>query len=456
MEGRGKMNRYYSCWEVLGIAPTKDKREIKKAYAKKAKTVHPEENQDEFINLRNAYEAAMNFASDNNYQEPQIIWYRASSQDYLPKQDNVVNDENNFESNFLFDFNFEDEFKAESQNDYRVIDAIFEKLTLSNEDRSSANYYINNLDFRKILSDKEQMLYFLKRTESISSKIFTRKYSEILKMLNLLKEIWEDDPSILNEIYRLCDDKEFREKKKKRKRFISFTIVIFSIIWVGLIIKKYPEEQLRKENSNYNSRIMKLYGKNYEVIEVENENEKFVLKFDHNGDLRVIRLIDFENTQAKHQEIINRSDFNRVLVNQDKVIVKIFLPKAEQQLFDDKIAYIYLTDSAPRITILSLDENDVLNGNPELLSSNERDAQLLIEEREETEKKEYKDSPKSRSKEEVAGEKRELEYIIYVTKYHEDPDNPIFKSLTDEQRQQLVRDYENLMKGITDHYSSEN
>lgn len=34
-------------WEVLGIAATADKKQIKKAYAARAKTVHPEEKPEE-------------------------------------------------------------------------------------------------------------------------------------------------------------------------------------------------------------------------------------------------------------------------------------------------------------------------------------------------------------------------------------------------------------------------
>lgn len=50
-------------WEVLGIVPTTDKAVIKRAYAALAKKYHPEQYPEEFLNLRNAYESAMNYAS---------------------------------------------------------------------------------------------------------------------------------------------------------------------------------------------------------------------------------------------------------------------------------------------------------------------------------------------------------------------------------------------------------
>lgn len=50
-------------WEVLGIVPTTDKSVIKRAYAALAKKYHPEQYPEEFLNLRNAYESAMDYAS---------------------------------------------------------------------------------------------------------------------------------------------------------------------------------------------------------------------------------------------------------------------------------------------------------------------------------------------------------------------------------------------------------
>ena len=48
-----------NCWEVLGIEPTKDKKEIKKAYARLLKQYHPEENQEEFKQIQAAYQQCL-------------------------------------------------------------------------------------------------------------------------------------------------------------------------------------------------------------------------------------------------------------------------------------------------------------------------------------------------------------------------------------------------------------
>lgn len=43
-------------WTILGIEPTQNKKEIKKAYAKMAKVYHPETHPEQFEQLQEAYQ----------------------------------------------------------------------------------------------------------------------------------------------------------------------------------------------------------------------------------------------------------------------------------------------------------------------------------------------------------------------------------------------------------------
>ena len=49
-------------WEILGISPTVDIKEIKAAYAKLAKQYNPEEKPEEFKRIFEAYKAACRYA----------------------------------------------------------------------------------------------------------------------------------------------------------------------------------------------------------------------------------------------------------------------------------------------------------------------------------------------------------------------------------------------------------
>lgn len=53
-------------WKILGIAPTVDKKAIKKAYAAQSRECHPEEKPEEFRQLYEAYQAALEYAKRNS------------------------------------------------------------------------------------------------------------------------------------------------------------------------------------------------------------------------------------------------------------------------------------------------------------------------------------------------------------------------------------------------------
>lgn len=57
-----------TCWDILGITPTEDRKIIRKAYAEQCRQYHPEENPEEFEQLRHAYETALNY----NGSEPSL------------------------------------------------------------------------------------------------------------------------------------------------------------------------------------------------------------------------------------------------------------------------------------------------------------------------------------------------------------------------------------------------
>lgn len=55
-------------WDTLGIKPTKDIKEIKRAYARLAKEFNPEEHPDRFRKIYDAYKAACFYAKSSAYQ----------------------------------------------------------------------------------------------------------------------------------------------------------------------------------------------------------------------------------------------------------------------------------------------------------------------------------------------------------------------------------------------------
>ncbi|MFC4160912.1 hypothetical protein [Chitinimonas lacunae] len=59
------------CWQLLGIAPTPEERDIKRAYAKLVKSTRPEDDPDAFQRLRDAFEQAL-WAADDLRRTPPV------------------------------------------------------------------------------------------------------------------------------------------------------------------------------------------------------------------------------------------------------------------------------------------------------------------------------------------------------------------------------------------------
>ena len=60
-------------WNILGIAPTSDVKEIKRAYAKLAKQYNPEEHPDEFRMIFDAYKRACDYAKKSTHVPAESI-----------------------------------------------------------------------------------------------------------------------------------------------------------------------------------------------------------------------------------------------------------------------------------------------------------------------------------------------------------------------------------------------
>lgn len=81
------------CWNFLKLNPTKDKREIKRAYSKLLPVYHPEKDHDGFMRLRQAYEEAVRWAEQEETEKenltPVDIWMQKVEETYCNFKDRL-------------------------------------------------------------------------------------------------------------------------------------------------------------------------------------------------------------------------------------------------------------------------------------------------------------------------------------------------------------------------------
>jgi tetratricopeptide (TPR) repeat protein len=87
-----------SVWNVLGIDPTEDIRVIKKAYAKKLKIHHPEEDPEGYQSLREAYDRALEYAKQEKATTFKTSFENAADNPSVFGSDAVFSDESRNEN----------------------------------------------------------------------------------------------------------------------------------------------------------------------------------------------------------------------------------------------------------------------------------------------------------------------------------------------------------------------
>lgn len=109
-----------SIWTILGLEPTRDISAIRRAYAERSRTCHPEEDPEGFLNLRKAYESALDYAESGS----SAVQFEAVQSKPPVKQDNSregnkggssADSEEAFHNNLIEDS--QRDYKEDSQRD---------------------------------------------------------------------------------------------------------------------------------------------------------------------------------------------------------------------------------------------------------------------------------------------------------------------------------------------------
>lgn len=136
-----------NCWEILKINPTKDKRNIKIAYANEVKKCHPEDDKEGYAILRQAYKEALNYCSKNTDEE--IIYYNYNN--------NLQTENENY-----YDFSGIDKIKENEDIIYKILN-IINFIYVDYNKRPIVTYWQEILENNKyaslIFSEKFKLLF---------------------------------------------------------------------------------------------------------------------------------------------------------------------------------------------------------------------------------------------------------------------------------------------------------
>ncbi|SHH00520.1 DnaJ domain-containing protein [Anaerosphaera aminiphila DSM 21120] len=284
-------------WEILEIEPTENKKEIKKAYAKKLKVTHPDDDLEKFQELKEAFDLALNYRSSGEEGKSKNLKDSISKEftdiisieywgNYYNKWENTEDAKNNLEMfilenvgnipkdiiNFVlekFELFIEDELALKSfknipdfkvyaidglNNDenikfYRVRYAIFYKLTTGFNNIEELGELFN---IGENLNSKDEDLKFLKLSFGIVQDIELKHYNPLaLNNTKINLSMLENTESKTYNFVKNFIEVYSKERLNLSDDFLKFQDVKYIPEYLILFLKGYASYVLENYNGAY-------------------------------------------------------------------------------------------------------------------------------------------------------------------------------------------------------------
>lgn len=177
-------------WSILEIEPTTETSIIKKAYAKKLKIFHPEDDPEGYQKLREAFDSALKYAKNNKVQhikENNVSGQNNLLEQHEPLKENNLSEQNEHtEEHKLIEQN---EFKQE-ENDDDLSSKKFRKLKIIEESHLYKNDDLSNKKFRKLKIIEEY--HYNESNDSNYSNDFEKSKQLIDQLFENLTDLYKD------------------------------------------------------------------------------------------------------------------------------------------------------------------------------------------------------------------------------------------------------------------------
>lgn len=231
-------------WELLGIEPTDNIAEIKKAYAKKSKEYHPEEHPEEFRELHASYKEAVALARkgkkpQNNFQQsapvnpPKDIAEKTANElkkntdDIRKEIENYNDSQGEIKPQYDFETDIQQEINREitRQNSeayqdiadlINYLDNVLNTRGGSIKRAAAINEFIESNGFRKY---KDNPLFLEELCKYLKSKNYSIKTLCYIDLCyDLFAETGDSSRGIYQELYDIIREQAEIEGAKKAKR----------------------------------------------------------------------------------------------------------------------------------------------------------------------------------------------------------------------------------------------
>lgn len=246
-----------SCWDILGISPTKNKLTIKKAYAHAAALHHPEEDPQGFQAVSRAYKEALAFCQSNSSitqnTDPEEVPRPTSENHQLPRANSSFQQ---FDMSLLIDctcipqrempqannsFDYDLEIQYGNSKENLKIDHVIENfysIYLNIQKRNSISAWKKFFRSRSFLSLRRHILFTqrflscLSNHTDISAKVWNRAFVPVLKEWSLLWKYSE----FQQRFNYLIQYKENRKDGSYQKRKDCIIVLLLFVLGIALIV----------------------------------------------------------------------------------------------------------------------------------------------------------------------------------------------------------------------------
>lgn len=320
-------------WEVLGINPTRNKKEIKRAYAQKVKQCHSEDNPVEWERLHEAYSRALKYADGGNISGRTYEFFekRGSTTVNTPSvpdheelqtdfnYDSEISNENqekqeNSEKNYFDSIKFDELNGVQEWNQEEVSRRLGEIFEIEDAEKCASEFegFTNSPDIRILF-------YTPLFWKCIDSKMRQNDMhcEKAHRICLILSNIYEDLESLMDNdtkqiILRSISFLKERSSQPKKKSKVNTFLQTLGFILLLILIATIVTQQRWKSSDGYRYKYREKYEDSVENVKEMQEGMAEYVEELNNENTNTLLQILFRDIEADRYPDHNTNPNNYV------------------------------------------------------------------------------------------------------------------------------------------------